>query len=33
MYGAEYKTHTASNSYLHGRHNTEVPCAAGLSCQ
>ena len=27
MYGAEYETHTASNSPVHRRHNTEVPCA------
>ena len=27
MYGAEYESHTDSNSYLHGRHNTDVPCA------
>ena len=27
MYGAEYETHTASNSHVHGRHDTEVPCA------
>ena len=27
MYGAEYQTHTDSNSYLHGRYNTDVPCA------
>ena len=26
MYGGEYETHTDSNSYLHGRHNTDVPC-------
>ena len=27
MYGAEYQTYTDSNSYLHGRHNHDVPCA------
>ena len=27
MYGAEYQTNTDSNSYLHGRHNTDVLCA------
>jgi len=27
MYGAEYSTVTDSNSYLHGRHDTDVPCA------
>ena len=27
MYGAEYQTYTDSNSYLHGHHNTDVPCA------
>ena len=27
IYGAEYQTHTASNSYLHGRHNHDIPCA------
>ena len=27
MYGAEYQTSTYSNSYLHGRHDTDVPCA------
>ena len=27
MYGAEYQTHTDSSSYLHGRHDTDVPCA------
>ena len=27
MYGAEYQTWTGSNSYLHGRHDHEVPCA------
>ena len=27
MYGAEYETVTDSNSYLHGRHNYDVPCA------
>ena len=27
MYGAEYETLTYSNSYLHGRQNTDVPCA------
>ena len=27
MYGAEYETHTYSNSHVHGRHNTDVPCA------
>ena len=26
MYGAEYQTHTDSNSYLHGHHNHDVPC-------
>ena len=26
MYGAEYYTHTDSNSYLHGRHYHDVPC-------
>jgi len=28
MYGAEYQTHTDSNSYLHGRYDHDVPCAA-----
>ena len=27
MYGAEYRTHTDSKSYLHGRNNAQVPCA------
>ena len=27
IYGAEYETHTDSNSYLHGRHDHDVPCA------
>jgi len=27
MYGAEYQTHTDSNSHLHGRHDHDVPCA------
>ena len=27
MYGAEYETETDSNSHVHGRHNTDVPCA------
>ena len=27
MYGAEYQTYTDSNSYLHGRHDHDVPCA------
>ena len=27
MYGAEYETSTYSNSHIHGRHNTDVPCA------
>ena len=27
MHGAEYETVTDSNSYLHGRHDTDVPCA------
>ena len=27
MYGAEYETHTDTNSYLHGRQNHDVPCA------
>ena len=27
MYGAEYETNTHSNSHVHGRHNTDVPCA------
>ena len=27
MYGAEYETHTDSNSHIHGHHNTDVPCA------
>ena len=27
MYGAEYQSHTYSNSHVHGRHDTEVPCA------
>ena len=27
LYGAEYETHTASNSYLHGRQEHDVPCA------
>ena len=26
MFGAEYETNTDSNSYLHGRHNHDVPC-------
>ena len=27
IYGAEYETNTDSNSYLHGRHDHDVPCA------
>ena len=27
MYGAEYQTHTDSNSQVHGRNNHDVPCA------
>jgi len=27
MHGAEYNTRTNSYSHLHGRHNTDVPCA------
>ena len=27
MYGAEYHTHTDSNSYFHGHHDTDLPCA------
>ena len=27
MYGAEYETHTDSNSHVHGRNNHDVPCA------
>ena len=27
MYGAQYHTLTDSNSYLHGRHDHDVPCA------
>ena len=27
MYGAEYETHTYSNSALHGRHESDIPCA------
>ena len=27
MYGAEYETFTYSNSHVHGRQNTDVPCA------
>ena len=27
MYGAEYQTHTDSNSHLHGRLDHDVPCA------
>ena len=27
MYGAEYQTHTDSNSNVHGRNNNDVPCA------
>ena len=27
MYGAEYETATDSNSHVHGRQNTDVPCA------
>ena len=27
MYGAEYQTYTYSYSYIHGRHNADVPCA------
>ena len=27
MYGAEYETNTDSNSHVHGRHVTDVPCA------
>ena len=27
MYGAEYEMYSDSNSYVNGRHNTDVPCA------
>ena len=27
MYGAEYETWTYSNSHVHGRHDTDIPCA------
>ena len=27
MYGAKYQTNTDSNSHVHGRQNTDVPCA------
>ena len=27
MYGAEYESHTDSNSDVHGSHNADVPCA------
>ena len=27
IYGAEYETHTASNSHIHGHHSIDVPCA------
>ena len=27
MYGSEYRTHTDSNSLIHGRNNADVPCA------
>ena len=27
MYGAEYQTHTDSNSHVHGRNDHDVPCA------
>ena len=27
MYGAEYQTYTDSNSRVHGRHDTDIPCA------
>jgi len=27
LYGTEYETHTDSNSYVHGRDETDVPCA------
>ena len=27
MYGAEYQTHTDSNSHVHGHNNDDVPCA------
>ena len=27
MHGAEYQTHTDSNSHAHGRYDTDVPCA------
>ena len=27
IYGAEYETHTDSNSHVHGRHDHDVPCA------
>ena len=27
IYGAQYTTHTDSNSHVHGRHETDVPCA------
>ena len=27
MYGAEYQTNTNRNSHVHGRHDTDVPCA------
>ena len=27
MYGAEYQLYTDSSSHVHGRHDTDVPCA------
>ena len=27
MYGAEYESNTASNSHVHGHHDTDIPCA------
>ena len=27
IYGAEYETWTDSNSHVHGRHDTDIPCA------
>ena len=27
MYGTEYQTLTDSNSHVHGRHDTDIPCA------
>ena len=27
LYGAEYQTHTDSNSHVHGRNDFDVPCA------